>query len=301
MKNALRVNFLLTFTLIVLGGTVRNFNAGLSCPDWPLCHGKLIPPFDLEIFLEWFHRLVASTVGFLTLGICVVSLYKKEYRKPFGLLSVIALALVILQAVLGGMTVIGLLAPKWVASHLAVGLLFLLMILWMYLRLQSGLTRDRFSGGLRQRAVGPNSPAENLSRVRRLWILLTFVTLLVYLQTVLGGFVSATGAGLACPDFPTCMGQWIPPLSPLVGLQFFHRVIAFLILFAAMGLYLVSRTLRKSSGFILWVIGLQILLGMGNVLFKLPKPMSITHLFMATLLVALLFDLAYKVKHAALS
>src|SRR3989338_873803 len=136
MKKLLTWNSLLIFCLIVWGATVRNFGAGLSCPDWPLCHGKIIPPMDLLVFIEWGHRLLASIVGFLTLAICIVAWRSKEFRKKVAWISTLSVILVIIQAVFGGMTVKGLLAPHWVSGHLALGLLFFLSMLWMLLRVE---------------------------------------------------------------------------------------------------------------------------------------------------------------------
>jgi len=294
MKKALLVNVILTFILIVLGGTVRNFDAGLACPDWPLCHGKIIPPLDLEVFLEWFHRLVASIVGFITLGICVVALWKKDYRKLFGFLSFIALLLVIFQAILGGMTVLDLLAPGWVSAHLATGLIFLAVLILMHLRFK------RWGAGLSELGKIPRP-------TNQLYILIAAITLLVYLQAVMGGVVSSSGAGLACPDFPTCFGKWIPPFGPLVSLQFMHRVLALMVFISVSGFLIMTivtkmdARIRRAANWIFMLTMVQIILGIGNVVFMLPKVLSIAHLAFATVLFALLINLTYKVKHARLS
>jgi len=290
MKKLLSTTIVVSFILIVLGGTVRNFDAGLACPDWPLCHGKIIPLFDLPIFLEWFHRLIASCVGFLTLGICIAALVAPTYRSVIGMQSVVALILVIIQAVLGGMTVIGLLDPQWVSAHLAVGFLFFSVLLWMRLILQNSTV--------------------DFSRKsdRRIFVqILVVATVLVYLQAVLGAWVASNGAGLACPDFPTCQGEWIPQLVGLVKFQWFHRVMAALILVGIGGVFLTSRAMRIDIRVQKWIMIavlltiLQILLGIGNVLFQLPEFLSIAHLMVATILFALLFIITYKVKHASIS
>src|SRR5262249_55243856 len=114
----------LIFGLISLGGLVRNAGAGLACPDWPLCFGEVVPPMDYQIFLEWFHRLIAGTVSTLLLGLSVYIFWKPTLRKRLWKYCALALALLGAQVVLGGLTVLGLLNPKWVSSHLAVGLAF---------------------------------------------------------------------------------------------------------------------------------------------------------------------------------
>jgi len=272
---------------------VRNMGAGLACPDWPLCHGKIIPPFDLLVLIEWGHRLLASVVGFVTLGICILVLVKKKHRKLLGTISVMALFLVTLQAVLGGMTVLDLLGPQWVSSHLAVGLIFFATILWMYLR----KTHNQNMTALSDSGEGRHY----------LVLIVGMTTLLIYCQAVLGAWVASTGAGLACPDFPTCFGVWVPPLNGLVKYQFFHRVNALLVVSVVAGLFFLSRsgrlgsTLHRWMGVVLGMTLLQVMLGIGNVWFKLPKLMSIAHLLMATLLFAMMVTITYKVKHAELS
>src|SRR3954454_16192043 len=72
----------LIFLLISLGGLVRNAGAGLSCPDWPLCYGRVVPPMSYQVFLEWFHRLIAGSVSCALIGITAFIAYKPLLRKP---------------------------------------------------------------------------------------------------------------------------------------------------------------------------------------------------------------------------
>ena len=284
MKFAVKLNIILAFLLIVWGGMVRNMHAGLACPDWPLCHGQIIPPFELLILIEWGHRLLAASVGTLTFGILLGSLFQPIYREIIGFQAVWAVVLVITQALLGALTVKGLLSPKWVALHLAVGLFYFSVLLWMHL----GLSKNKseiyrsLSLGWKRSLIG--------------------LTLLVYVQTVLGGWVAASGAGLACPDFPMCNGAWIPPLEGLKAIHFFHRFLALSIFLYGITLLgyafrykniLLSRTLFS----VVVLIITQIMLGIGNVLFQIPKLLSMGHLTVATILFAFLFSITYKVHH----
>ncbi len=287
MIKLLRLNIVLTFLLIIWGGVVRNFDAGLACPDWPLCHGKVIPPLDPLVLIEWGHRLLAAVVGLLTL---VVSF---SYRKKFGFIAFLPLLLVIFQALLGGATVKGMLHPKWVSLHLAFGLLYFASLLWILLEARQASFQRKWSGG---------------------WLFCLFATLLVYGQAVLGGGVASSGAGLACPDFPTCYGAWLPELKGGVALQFFHRVGAFLVTLVSVLLFWFSYLFngvngvngwgydfRKMSFLILILTFIQVGLGISNVIFRLPEFLSILHLVFATLLFANFFILTYKVKHARVS
>src|SRR5438132_13735235 len=87
-----------TFVLIILGGLVRVTGAGLACPDWPLCHGRLIPPLDPLVLTEWSHRFVASIVGILTLAVAVAAWRVRKAGQPgFAGLSSLVLVVVIIQ------------------------------------------------------------------------------------------------------------------------------------------------------------------------------------------------------------
>ncbi|MEK7790145.1 MAG: COX15/CtaA family protein [Deltaproteobacteria bacterium] len=291
MIKLLRLNIVLTFLLIIWGGVVRNFDAGLACPDWPLCHGKIIPPLGPLVLIEWGHRLLASVVGLMTL---VISF---SYRKKFGFIAFLPLALVIFQALLGGATVKGILHPKWVSLHLAFGLLYFASLILVMLR-----AKPEASPPVMLRAKPEASPLNYFV------YFCFFGMLLVYAQAVLGGAVASSGAGLACPDFPTCYGAWLPELKGGIALQFFHRVGAFLVTLVSVLLFWFSYHLngvkgegydfRKISSLILVLTFIQVGIGISNVVFRLPEFLSILHLVFATLLFANFFILTYKVKHA---
>lgn len=273
------------FALIVLGSIVRTTGSGLACPDWPLCHGRLIPPLQFNVLVEWFHRLVALLVSVMLAALAGTIFVRRELRARLGALMGLVLALLVAQILLGALTVWHMLAPEFVSSHLAVALLLFATLLT--LTLTAG--REAAGGGA---GLGP--------RPRDLLPLLGGAGLLIYLQAVLGGVVSSSHAGLACPDWPTCHGQWFPRMGGLIGLQMAHRWGAYLLV-VFLGL-LALRTRRAADpvvargGSLLAALTLgQVALGVGNVLLGLPVWLSALHLANATGMLALALALTFRV------
>ena len=287
----------LIFGLISLGGLVRNAGAGLSCPDWPLCFGQVVPPMNMQVFLEWFHRLIAGSVSACLLGITATVFYKPELRRKLGKYCVTSIALLGMQIVLGGLTVLGLLNPKWVSSHLAVGLAFFGSVLWLTLNIRD-LNRPAASQQI--------SDSKHLSSAapRSLVIMATATTVVLYGQTLLGALVSSNYAGLACPDFPTCNGLWIPVMEGLVRFQVLHRIgaltaTAFIVALCLMAVgQPISPRGRTALRLLPVLLSFQIFLGVGSVLLKLPLPMSVAHLGTAAALFGMLLVTMYEVRRS---
>ena len=280
---------LLIFFLITLGGLVRNAGAGLSCPDWPLCFGHVVPPMSYQVFLEWFHRLIAGSVSAFLLALSAIVFWKRDLRRTAGKYCGAALFLLMMQVVLGGLTVLGLLDPVWVSSHLAVGMAFFGTVLILTLKLYD------FGSPVRKGLQAPKG----------LVLLATIAGTALYGQIILGGLVSSNYAGLACRDFPTCNGSWIPPFEGLVRFQFMHRVGAFLATLSAVVFLAVvwnTRDLKVTGRLRMAVLALpglltiQILLGVGSVFFQLPLLMSVAHLGTAAALFGMLLVTNYEIR-----
>lgn len=123
-----------TFLLMAIGSATRVMNAGLACPDWPLCYGTLFPSqqMNLQVFLEWFHRLDAALIGLLTLGLTGLSWWRRRSLPPWTpWVATLSLGLILFQGVLGGLTVTQLLRFDIVTAHLGTALLFFITLLIM--------------------------------------------------------------------------------------------------------------------------------------------------------------------------
>jgi len=264
------------FALIVVGSIVRTTGSGLACPDWPLCHGRLIPPLQFNILVEWFHRLLALVVGIGLLATASWTWARPATRARLGGLAATSIALYLSQALLGALTVWKLLDPNVVSGHLAVGLLLFATLLTLGLRARHAA---------RAPEAAPVRPAGLLP-------LFATATVAIWAQAVLGGMVSTNHASLACPDWPTCNGRWLPELSGLVGLQMAHRFGAYLLV-ALLGWVALragsapDATTRNLGRSLFLLVLAQAAIGVANVLLGIPVWVSALHLGNAALMLAL--------------
>ncbi|NES84279.1 MAG: heme A synthase, partial [Moorea sp. SIO2B7] len=121
-----------TLLLMAVGSATRVMNAGLACPDWPLCYGKLIPTqqMNLQVFLEWFHRLDATLIGLSAIALTGLSWwYHRDLPKWLPWACTFALGLIIFQGILGGLTVTQLLRFDIVTAHLGTALIFFITLI----------------------------------------------------------------------------------------------------------------------------------------------------------------------------
>jgi len=254
-----------TFALLVVGASVRVNDAGLACPDWPLCFGEVIPTIDMGVAFEFGHRVLAGGVSLGFLGLLGLMWRRRDAvpRLAFQLGGLAAVVLAV-QILLGGLTVWELLAAWTVTSHLLAGNTFCLLLFLLALALREG-----------DRAV---------TRASVTWTQRGFAALLalvVPVQVGLGGLVSSSHAGLACGTWPGCNGAaWFPTFSGLIGLQVTHRLVAYLLVGAALAA-VVSTGGRGRSGKAALLIGglvlLQVTLGVMNVLWHLKAEITLAH------------------------
>ena len=256
----------LMFGLIVLGSIVRTTGSGLACPDWPLCHGHLLPPLELNAIVEWSHRLVALVVSLLLLTTTGWVLVHGVLRARLGALALLAVGLLAAQVLLGALTVWKLLDPAIVGGHLGVALLLFATMIALAL------------------AAAAKAEPETA--------LCSLTAAVLYAQAVLGGVVSSTHASLACPDWPTCNGEWFPPLNGLVGLQMAHRygayaLTALLIVVAFRARGAADPIVARAGSMLLGLTIGQIALGVINIALGIQVWLSAVHLANAAGMLAL--------------
>ena len=207
-----------TLLLVAAGGMVTSTGSGLSVPDWPNTYGYFMFSFPLSkmvggIFYEHGHRMIASIVGLLTLGL-TVWLWRAEPRRWIRQLGVAALAAVILQGLLGGLTVLYFLPTPISVSHAGLAQIFFCLTVCLALFTSAGWHGSS--------ALSTHEP---VIRDSTLLALATGLPLLVYTQILIGATMRHTGAGLAIPDFPLAFGRLVPPeWSVAIAVHFLHRV-----------------------------------------------------------------------------
>jgi len=255
-----------TWLLIVLGALVRANGAGLACPDWPLCFGVLVPEFDLNVAFEWGHRLLASCVSIGFGVLCILSLRRPTARRAVAPLLAVGGVLLATQVVLGGLTVLKLLAAWTVTSHLVTGSSFAACLAFIAYRLHE------VSEPARAKAPLPRGTRA----------LLVAGAVLLLLQLVLGGLVSSTYAGLVCDEWPTChRGEWFPSFAGVMGTHLLHRIngyalVAVLALCAFVTRAAAPRVARLTMTLLALVV-VQLGVGVANVLLRIPAELTGLH------------------------
>jgi len=251
-----------TIILILAGSLVTSHDAGLSVPDWPTSYGWnmfTFPPsmWVANILYEHGHRLIASTVGFLTI-ILAVWLWLAEPRRWLRWFGVAALGAVIAQGILGGITVLFFLPDAVSTAHAGLAEIFFCMTVAIALFTSPGWLAD-------DRAAVDDSGLRRLA---------TATTVLVYTQILIGATMRHTGAGLAIPDFPLMFGGVVPDhWSSAIAIHFAHRTGAVVVTCAILMAFTYVRShhrsrreLTRPATLLAALVALQVTLGALTVL-----------------------------------
>jgi cytochrome c oxidase assembly protein subunit 15 len=250
-----------TLLLITAGGMVTSTDSGLSVPDWPNTYGQFMFSFPLKnmvggIFYEHGHRLIASTVGFFTI-VLAVWIWRADDRRWMRRLGVAALAAVILQGVLGGITVLYFLPAPVSVAHAGLAEIFFCITVAIAL-----FTSPAWLGTARR----PWPPAADDRLLRRVAL---STTILIYVQILVGAAMRHTGAGLAIPDFPLAFGRIIPPFwNTGIAIHYTHRAGALLVTLAILASaghvfyhHGHRRDLTRPAALLLLLVATQVTLG----------------------------------------
>jgi heme a synthase len=245
-----------TLILMGIGSATRVMNAGLACPDWPLCYGELVPTqqMNFQVFLEWFHRLDAGLIGISAIYLVGLSWwYRRSLPNWLPWASVFALGLIFFQGVLGGLTVTQLLRFDIVTAHLGTALLFFTTLLVI--------------GGVL-------TPYQATGTVGKLPGIALLATILVYLQSLLGALVGSRWA------LHQCFGS-----QELCNVMFSHivgvvppTVATLAVVIMVWRLPALNPALRKLGNLVGGLLLLQIILGFATFRLHLQvEPLTVSH------------------------
>ena len=273
------VTVIFTFILVIVGGVVRVTGSGLGCPDWPLCHGRVVPPLETTAIIEYTHRFVASVlVGPLILLTFVIILVAYRRERWLMVPAIVAVVLLIIQGLLGGVTVLTELPGGIVAVHLAVAQALLACLTLIMVVARRG--RPDFQA--------LNRAADQPGGGDRFPHLITMSVLATYILLLSGTYVTATNALAACPDWPLCRGFSLPG-TELSMIHMMHRlavlIIGLLLLYVLhLGIRDRSRPreVRVLSMLGAAAFGVQVLVGALAIWMGFPVELRALHLALAT-------------------
>jgi heme A synthase len=263
------------FTTIVLGSWTRINGAGLTCPDWPLCQGRLLPPLANGTAFEWLHRLLAFTVASLVVALLAAAWRQRE-RSPFVPPAMLLIAALFgVQVFLGAATVRLANAPLSVVLHWGTAMAFIAVVsaLAIFAAACDGAE-----------AASPDPSRAQIATIG----ILAGTTAVAFVTMCLGAYVSSSGAGLACLSVPGCAGN-VVVYSQGQFVQMLHRLAAAVTLVLSSASLAVawarstSARVRTSTAVGVALVCVQVLLGLLNVALRLPSDLREAHAVNAAL------------------
>jgi len=265
--------------LVIVGVIVRATDSGLGCPDWPFCHGQVIPPLDdAKAWIEWTHRTIAAVIGFQIVGLAVLALRDHRDRPSLVWPSFVAVALVGFQAWLGRETVRLGNSGESVTAHLTAAMLLVALLVFVTVR-----------AGFPARLAGSAGS-------QRFTLLAAFTALATFALLLFGSHVTATDSALVFPDWPLMGGTLVPPLTEVTSAHVLHRWVAAVVGLVVAALAVVAwRTQRDRPTILRLTAGLyaiQVVVGGLQVLTRLSEWTQTLHLGLGAVIFALLVGLA---------
>jgi heme o synthase len=260
---------LVTYALVVLGGVVRVSGSGLGCPDWPLCHGRLLPPLDVHAIIEYSHRTTASLTSALVVLTAVVAWLAWRKRRDIVVPATVALVLLVVQVVLGAITVRLELPPMIVLAHLATAMALLAAVCVT--------------------AVAAIVPRPATPADRGLVRLARAAAAGTYLLILSGSLVVGSGASGSCNAWPLCGGGFNLAFDGYPAIQLLHRGLAAAVglliivsLVALLNRYREERAVRATVALTLAALAFQVAVGAAVVTLHLPAALRGLHLALAS-------------------
>jgi heme o synthase len=268
--------------LVTVGVIVRATDSGLGCPDWPLCHGQLLPPLgDAKAWIEWVHRTLAALIGFEILGLALLAWVDHRERRSLLWPSVAAVGLVGFQAWLGRETVRLGNSGESVTAHLAAAMILVALLVFVTVR-----------AGFPAR-LGPGSDGQ------RFTLLAAFTALATFALLLFGSHVTATDSALVFPDWPLMNGSLFPALTELSSPHVLHRWVAAVVGAIVVAVAVIAArtqrerpTLVRLSVAAAGLFAIQVVVGGLQVLTQLSAWTQTLHLALGAVIFAMLVGLA---------
>ncbi|MBV8281349.1 MAG: COX15/CtaA family protein [Candidatus Eremiobacteraeota bacterium] len=278
MKQLLRLALAADVTALaalMLGSWTRINGAGLTCPDWPLCRGRLVPALGDGTLWEWSHRVLAGAIAALVLALIVAAWRQRAQSRFIAPIAATIAAFFLLQLFLGAETVRVANAPYSVVLHWATAMALIASISAMAVFVAASPD------------VGRRDASERTAHA--VAILLGVTAVAAFATMCVGAYVSSSGAGLACRSIPGCAGNVVVYTSGQYA-QMIHRIAAAATLICAAAAAALgwaqpaSARVRRAAALGLVLISLQIVLGLLNVVLRLPTELREAHALNAALL-----------------
>ncbi|MCA9832141.1 MAG: COX15/CtaA family protein [Dehalococcoidia bacterium] len=270
---------IMTLVLIAVGVLVRATGSGLGCPDWPTCHGGVVPPEHKHAMIEMSHRYTASLVGFMVIGVAALAWRHYRHVPAVFWTALLTVPLVGLQGLLGAITVVRELPPEIVATHLLTAMAVLSCQLTVAIGMYIEDPAHQKSTLVTTRAA---------LRPAGRWALMALAWLAVTLW--IGGYMTESGAATACSGWPLCNGSVLPAADDHEVTHMLHRYLAGLFVFFIAGFAFAAWRARDRVrwapilGFAAVVLyTVQVVIGALNVWLTFPEPLTISHTVIASL------------------